>query len=77
MMKNEGLLKFSMHYHTQLWKSHNGRDPKYNFGVWISRQWYWYDNWVNEVKDYCIKNKFQYWYGDWDGTKILKTSYNQ
>lgn len=58
LMKNEGFSKFSMHYHTQLWKSRDGRNPKYNFGVWVSRQWYWYENWVNEVRDYCIKNKF-------------------
>lgn len=57
-MKNEGFSKFSMHYHTQLWKSCDGRNLKYNFGVWVSRQWYWYENWVNEVRDYCIKNKF-------------------
>lgn len=58
LMKNEGFSKFSMHYHTRLWKSRDGRNPKYNFGVWVSRQWYWYENWVNEVRDYCIKNKF-------------------
>lgn len=51
LMKNEGLSKFSMYYHTRLWKSRDGRNPKYNFGVWVSRQWYWYENWVNEVRD--------------------------
>ena len=57
-MNEEGYKTFNMHYHTQLWKSRDGRNPKYNFGVWVSRQWYWYENWVNEVRDYCIKNKF-------------------
>lgn len=58
LMKNEGFSKFSMYYHTQLWKSRDGRKTKYNFGGGVSRQWYWYENWVNEVRDHCIKINF-------------------
>lgn len=57
-MNEEGYSTFSMYYHTQLWKSKDAKNKKYNYGVKVSKQWYWYENWVNEVRDYCIKNKF-------------------
>lgn len=58
MMKDEGYSKFSMHYHTQLWKSKDGKNTKHNYGVIISKQWYWYENWVDVVRQYCKQNKF-------------------
>jgi hypothetical protein len=58
MMQNEGYSKFSMHYHTQLWKSKDGKNTKHNYGVKVSKQWYWYENWVDVVRQYCKQNKF-------------------
>ena len=58
MMKDEGYSKFSMHYHTQLWKAKDAKNKKYNYGVKISKQWYWYENWIDVVRDYCQKNDF-------------------
>lgn len=58
MMKNEGYSKFSMHYHTQLWKAKDGKNTKNNYGVKVSKQWYWYENWLDVVRQYCKKNKF-------------------
>ena len=57
IMTDEGFSKFSMYKHTKLWKSKDARNSKYNFGVWVSKQWYWYENWVRKVRDHCIKNK--------------------
>ena len=34
-------------------------NKKYNYGVKISKQWYWYENWIDVVRDYCQKNDFQ------------------
>ena len=53
IMKNEGYESFSMHYHTQLWKKRDARNPKYNYGVFIAKQWYWYENWLDVVRKYC------------------------
>ena len=58
MMKDEGYFKFSMHYHTQLWKEKDAKNKKYNYGVKVSKQWYWYENWIDVVRDYCQKNNF-------------------
>lgn len=56
LMKNKGYQNFSMYNHTQLWKVKDGKNPKNNFGVDVEGSWYWYDNWITEVEEYC-KNK--------------------
>lgn len=58
MMNEEGYYTFSMHYHTQLWKAKDAKNKKYNYGVKVSKQWYWYENWIDVVRDYCQKNNF-------------------
>lgn len=58
MMKDEGYSAFSMHYHTQLWKVKDAKNKKYNYGVRVSKQWYWYENWIEVVRDFCQKNNF-------------------
>ena len=60
MMKNERYRDFNMHSHTNLWKAKNAKDPKYNYGVEIAKQWYWYENWVEVVRQHCKKNYYQY-----------------
>ena len=55
VMKDEGYQKFSMHYHTKLWQSKDARNPKFNYGVWVAKQWYWYENWLQVVRKYCEK----------------------
>lgn len=57
LMKNKGYPQFTMHYHTQLWKSEDAKNPTYNFGVDVQGAWYWYDNWVERVEAYCKRNK--------------------
>lgn len=56
LMKDEGYDNFSMHYHTKLWKKVDARNPKYNYGVYIAKQWYWYDNWIEVVRKHCKTN---------------------
>ena len=35
----------------------DAKNPKYNYGVLVSnKNWYWYENWVEEVKKYCKNN---------------------
>lgn len=57
LMKEEGYSEFSMHHHTQLWKLKDARNSKFHYGVWISKQWYWYENWLDVVREYSRKNK--------------------
>jgi len=57
LMKKKGFPKFSMHYHTQLWKKEDAKNIKYNYGVDVQGAWYWYDTWVDIVEHYCKRNK--------------------
>jgi hypothetical protein len=56
MMKNEGFPGFTMHHHTQLWKSNDGKNPKNGYGTEVVGQWCWYDKWVRVVRTYCQNN---------------------
>ena len=58
MMNDEGYSTFTMYYHTQLWHEKDAKNKKYNFGVQVAKQWYWYANWVNVVREHCQKNNF-------------------
>lgn len=53
IMNDEGYKSFSMHYHTKLWQSKDARNPKHNYGVFVAKQWYWYENWLDIVRKYC------------------------
>lgn len=60
LMREDGYPKFNMHHHTQLWKEKDGKKPGKKFGVSVEGAWYWYDNWVEVVKDHCKKNEEKY-----------------
>lgn len=55
-MKDEGFEDFTIHQHTQIWQAKDAKNPKYNYGVMVSKQWYWYLNWIDIVRD-CLRNK--------------------
>lgn len=56
-MVAEGYTAFTINKHTDCWKSYDAKNPKYSFGVEVSGTWYWYDNWLNEVRKHCEKNR--------------------
>lgn len=53
IMKDKGYDKFSITKHTEIWKSRNAKDPKFNYGVQISKTWYWYESWLTEIEKFC------------------------
>ena len=57
LMKEIGYDKFSINKHTELWKSRNAKDPRYSYGVPISKTWYWYETWLKEVEKHCEENR--------------------
>ncbi len=57
LMKEKGFSRFSIYKHTQLWKEMDGKNPSKNFGVSVEGAWYWYDNWLKVVEEYCLKHK--------------------
>lgn len=48
-IQKEGFKKFGMHQHTQFWKKHDGKNPEKSFGVYVSKQWYWYKHWIDFI----------------------------
>jgi len=60
IMKHKGFVKFKMYQHTELWKNKNAKDKSKGSGVLIAKTWYWYQNWVDEVENYCIENGDKY-----------------
>jgi hypothetical protein len=53
-MQAEGFTKFRMHEHTQYWRERNAKAASPPFGtVAAGKTWYWYENWVKEVKKHC------------------------
>jgi hypothetical protein len=59
-MKAEGYSKFGMTQHTELWKSRDAKDPKYQFGVQVEGSWFWYEIWLTEVRRHCQDNALRY-----------------
>lgn len=53
LMKEKGYDRFSINKHTEIWKAHNAKNPKYRYGVQISKTWYWYETWVRKIEKYC------------------------
>ena len=48
-IQQNGFTTFSMYKHTKFWQKHDGKNPNKGFGVNVSTQWYWYENWINFI----------------------------
>lgn len=59
-VKADGFLRFGMKQHTDLWKSRDAKGQRTTFGVQIAKTWYWYDNWLSEVRKHCSDNSAEY-----------------
>lgn len=55
-MRNEGFTKFNMHHHTLFWQESDAKNPAKGLGVQIESMWYWYEPWLDQVREYCKKN---------------------
>jgi len=56
-MKDKGYTKFSMTTHTNLWKSMDAKNPTRGFGAKIEGTWYWYEQWLVKVEEYCEQHR--------------------
>lgn len=57
LMKSDGFPDFSMQKHTDHWRSLDAKNPGKGFGVQIASTWYWYESWIEEVREYCQQAK--------------------
>lgn len=60
LMNEEGYTGFKMHQHTQLWKKMDGKNSGKGFGVMVAHTWYWYDRWVEVVRNHCEEHEELY-----------------
>lgn len=61
LMKRNGFSKFSLHYHTILWKSLNAKDPAKGYGTLVAgKVWHWYERWIEVVQKHCCEHKGKY-----------------
>jgi hypothetical protein len=58
-MKAEGFTKFGMQHHTELWRARDAKAIGKNFGVQLAKTWYWYESWVEEVRQYCRTGNYR------------------
>jgi len=61
-MQKEGFPKFKMTQHTDLWKATDAKKPEKGYGTYVSgsKQWYWYEKWLDFVRQYCQDNATKY-----------------
>jgi len=61
MMKEAGFSKFSIHYHTKLWKKLDAKNPGKGYGTMVAgKYWHWYERWVEKVRKHCEANVEKY-----------------
>ena len=58
--EERGISRFTIQNHTNLWKKLKARTPGKGFGKEIEKQWYWYDNWLEEVRQHCLSSGDKY-----------------
>jgi hypothetical protein len=59
-MKATGFAKFGIHHHTDLWKTEDAKSPGKGWGVTVGTTWYWYERWVNHVREYCMSRRAEF-----------------
>ena len=60
LMKKEGYPRFGMQRHTDLWQASDAKNPGRGFGCQVAKTWYWYETWVDAVRQHCADNAAQY-----------------
>ena len=60
MMQDEGYPRFSMHWHTEAWRSSDAKNPGRGWGVAVAGAWYWYSSWIEVVRAHCEEHAGRY-----------------
>jgi hypothetical protein len=59
-MQTTGFPRFTMHSHTQLWKTMDAKHPSKGLGVLVVKTWYWYAPWLELVAAHCAARAADY-----------------
>jgi hypothetical protein len=60
IMVEEGFGRFLINDHTDFWKSQNAQNPDMGYGAWVEGKWYWYESWIEKVREYCKQNQARF-----------------
>jgi len=60
LVKAGGYARFGMTQHSELWKVNDAKNPGRGFGCLVSKHWYWYETWVDFVRQYCSEAGARY-----------------
>ncbi len=60
IMQKEGFPGFTMYGHTVLWQGEKAKEPGKGYGTQVEKSWYWYDNWLEFVRQHCRENASKY-----------------
>lgn len=52
-MNSEGFENFNMYQHTNFWKHEDAKNPSKGLGIEVEGTWYWYEPWLDRVREYC------------------------
>ena len=59
-MKKEGFPKFTMHHHTLIWQDQDAKNPTKGLGTNVEGSWFWYEPWLEQVREHCKANSQQF-----------------
>jgi hypothetical protein len=59
-MRKEGFRKFNISHHTNLWKALDAQKPTKGYGCQLGPQWWWYEHWLEKVRQHCRENAANY-----------------
>lgn len=60
IMWADGFVKFTQHSHTELWRSKDAKNPKFQYGVEVENTWFWYESWIPQVRAHCEERAASY-----------------
>jgi hypothetical protein len=56
-INDSGFPNFRIHEHANLWKSEDAKKDGKGWGTLVGTTWYWYQQWVDHVREYCEANR--------------------
>lgn len=61
LMREGGFPRFSIYHHTKLWQERDAKREEGRYGTQLpDGSWYWYETWVEVVREHCIDNRELY-----------------
>jgi len=60
IMADEGFGRFMMNDHTEFWKSQDAKNPAKGLGTLVEGKWYWYESWIEKVREHCAANQTRF-----------------